>query len=74
MYKHCQCHSEIRRPIRLGIAVWWLHLVHSGSDSDPQTKRRRRILHLEFAPSAELPDGYAWHDFRAALALKARVS
>jgi hypothetical protein len=27
----------------------------------PETRRHRRILHLEFAASAEMPDGYAWH-------------
>ncbi len=40
-------------------------LVHSSAHSDPQTTRRRRILHLEFAPSGELQDGYAWHAFHA---------
>ena len=36
---------------------------HSSGKSHPDTTRHRRVLHLEFAASAELPDGYAWHDF-----------
>jgi hypothetical protein len=40
-------------------------LAHSSGRSDPATRRHRRILHLEFAARAELPDGYAWHDFVA---------
>jgi len=38
-------------------------LVHCSGKSHPDTMRHRRILHLEFAAAAELPDGYAWHDF-----------
>jgi hypothetical protein len=38
-------------------------LAHSSSNSAPGTRRHRRILHLEFAASTELPDGYAWHRF-----------
>ena len=39
-------------------------LVEHGSvPSHPDTRRHRRLLHLEFAASPELPDGYAWHDF-----------
>lgn len=41
-------------------------LAHSSHQSHPGTARHRRILHLEFAASAELPDGYAWHTFLAA--------
>jgi len=40
-------------------------LAHSSGRSHPETKRHRRILHLEFAASADLPDGYNWHEFRA---------
>ncbi len=39
-------------------------LAHCSGRSSPDTQRHRRILHLEFADSAELPDGYAWYDFR----------
>jgi hypothetical protein len=35
---------------------------HCSGKSSPNTPRHRRILHLEFAASAELPDGYAWND------------
>jgi hypothetical protein len=38
-------------------------LAHNSGNSHPQTKRHRRILHLEFAGRRELADGYAWHDF-----------
>jgi ectoine hydroxylase-related dioxygenase (phytanoyl-CoA dioxygenase family) len=36
---------------------------HCSNRSHPDTKRHRRILHLEFAGTEVLPDGYAWHDF-----------
>ena len=39
-------------------------LAHGSGRSHPETHRHRRILHLEFAASAELPDGYNWYDFR----------
>jgi hypothetical protein len=38
-------------------------LAHSSQSSRAGTTRHRRILHLEFAASPELPDGYVWHDF-----------
>ncbi len=38
-------------------------VAHASGRSHPGTDRHRRILHLEFAGSPELPDGYAWHDF-----------
>ena len=40
-------------------------LAHSSICSLPECERHRRILHLEFASSPVLPDGYAWHDFIA---------
>ncbi|HEX3313665.1 MAG TPA: phytanoyl-CoA dioxygenase family protein [Gemmataceae bacterium] len=40
-------------------------LAHSSGNSRPETRRHRRILHLEFAAEERLPDGYAWHDFIA---------
>ena len=42
-------------------------LAHCSGRSHPDTRRHRRILHLEFAASEHLPDGYAWHDFRPGL-------
>jgi hypothetical protein len=38
-------------------------VAHSSGRSSPDTARHRRILHLEFAASPWLPDGYAWHTF-----------
>ncbi len=39
-------------------------LAHGSGHADVGTRRHRRILHLEFAGSRELPDGYSWYDFR----------
>lgn len=38
-------------------------LSHASGESAPKTKLHRRILHLEFASSRGLPDGYQWHRF-----------
>ncbi len=38
-------------------------LSHSSGDSSPGTNRHRRILHLEFAASELLADGYEWQQF-----------
>ncbi|QDU97159.1 phytanoyl-CoA dioxygenase family protein [Lignipirellula cremea] len=38
-------------------------LSHCSGSSLPGVDRRRRILHFEFAPSPDLPDGFVWHDF-----------
>jgi hypothetical protein len=38
-------------------------VAHASGKSYPGTPRHRRLLHLEFAASADLPDGYHWHDF-----------
>lgn len=38
-------------------------LAHCSGKSHPDTIRHRRILHLEFAASADLPDHYHWHHF-----------
>ncbi len=38
-------------------------ISHASGSSVPNTQRHRRILHLEFAASETLPDGYQWHDF-----------
>jgi ectoine hydroxylase-related dioxygenase (phytanoyl-CoA dioxygenase family) len=39
-------------------------LSHASNHSAAGTERHRRILHLEFAASRELADGYQWFDFR----------
>ena len=41
-------------------------LAHASNRSHPETTQHRRILHLEFAADATLPDGYAWRTFRPA--------
>ena len=38
-------------------------LTHSSSSPKEGTNMHRRVVHLEFASSAELPDGYEWHSF-----------
>jgi hypothetical protein len=38
-------------------------LAHCSGKSVAGTASHRRVLHLEFATSPDLPDGYAWHDF-----------
>lgn len=38
-------------------------LMHCSNRSLDGTTRRRRVLHLEFASSPDLPDGYHWHTF-----------
>jgi ectoine hydroxylase-related dioxygenase (phytanoyl-CoA dioxygenase family) len=38
-------------------------LAHCSGAS--RASSHRRVIHLEFAGSRELPDGYAWHDFIA---------
>ncbi len=39
-------------------------LLHSSSVSQEGTGLHRRVIHLEFASFAVLPDGYEWHSFR----------
>lgn len=38
-------------------------VAHCSTASYPGTRLHRRVLHLEFAGSPRLPDGYAWHTF-----------
>jgi hypothetical protein len=38
-------------------------LAHCSGHSTAGTTRHRRILHFEFSPVRELPDGYEWHTF-----------
>jgi hypothetical protein len=40
-------------------------VAHNSLGGQPGNQSHRRILHLEFASSRELPDGYEWHDFVA---------
>jgi hypothetical protein len=42
-------------------------VAHCSIRSIDGTDRHRRILHLEFAASPTLPDGFDWHDFVGAL-------
>ena len=42
-------------------------ITHASGSSSPNTLQHRRILHLEFAASETLPDGYQWHNFVAPL-------
>ncbi len=38
-------------------------LVHCSGRSRPGTLQHRRVLHLEFSGTPELPGGHAWHTF-----------
>jgi Phytanoyl-CoA dioxygenase (PhyH) len=38
-------------------------LSHCSGHSNDSTMRHRRVLHLEFSPIRELPDGFEWHTF-----------
>ena len=38
-------------------------LIHGSRKSAEGCERHRRVVHLEFAPEAELPAGYRWHRF-----------
>jgi hypothetical protein len=49
-------------------------LAHASNRSCPGTERHRRILHLEFAASPDLPDDYAWHMFLAGWSVTASVA
>jgi hypothetical protein len=40
-------------------------LTHCSRATSPTTTRHRRILHLEFADSADLPNGLEWYSFDA---------
>src|SRR5262249_41243576 len=40
-------------------------LAHCSGRSHPHVARHRRIIHLEFAASPDLADGYGWHTFCA---------
>jgi hypothetical protein len=38
-------------------------VAHCSAASHPDTRMHRRVLHLEFAASPKLPDGFDWHDY-----------
>ncbi|HEY2909128.1 MAG TPA: phytanoyl-CoA dioxygenase family protein [Gemmataceae bacterium] len=62
--------DEVRSPsvIRCGAGDALLMrplLTHASSHCEAGCGRHRRIVHLECAPSPELPDGYEWRDFVA---------
>jgi hypothetical protein len=38
-------------------------LAHASGKSHPETREHRRVLHLEFAATPQLPDGYEWYTF-----------
>jgi hypothetical protein len=38
-------------------------LVHASGHRTAATSLHRRVIHLECAPSADLSDGFEWHDF-----------
>jgi Phytanoyl-CoA dioxygenase (PhyH) len=40
-------------------------VAHCSGKSHPNTTKHRRVLHLEFAASGQLPDGYEWHTFES---------
>ena len=40
-------------------------LSHGSKAASPTTKDHRRVVHLEIAPTRELPGQYQWHDFVA---------
>ena len=42
-------------------------ISHASGSSYPGTTRHRRILHLEFAATRKLPDGFEWHDYIEAM-------
>ena len=56
--------SEVRITCGRGDVLLMRPLVsHCSGHSHALTTRHRRILHLEFSPVRELPDGYEWHSF-----------
>jgi ectoine hydroxylase-related dioxygenase (phytanoyl-CoA dioxygenase family) len=64
--KVCSLDESKRRPAlaRRGDILLIRPLVeHNSLPSKPGCHSHRRILHLEFAGSLELADGYEWHDF-----------
>jgi ectoine hydroxylase-related dioxygenase (phytanoyl-CoA dioxygenase family) len=48
---------------RGGVLLMRPLLAHCSGHSAADTRRHRRILHLEFSGVRELPDGYEWHTY-----------
>jgi hypothetical protein len=40
-------------------------LIHTSSQSKPGTTLHRRVIHLELAPTPDLPDNYEWHAYHS---------
>jgi ectoine hydroxylase-related dioxygenase (phytanoyl-CoA dioxygenase family) len=38
-------------------------ITHASGSSLEGTRRHRRVLHLEFSSTENLPDSYQWHDY-----------
>lgn len=65
---HIVEHESTRQPIELNadagdVLAMRPLLSHSSEGSREGTTMHRRVIHLEFAPHAELPDGFEWHSF-----------
>jgi hypothetical protein len=59
---------DVERPLTLHVNRGDVLLVrplvaHCSAASQAETRLHRRVLHLEFAATPELPDGYCWHDY-----------
>ncbi len=51
---HCQAGDVLlMRPL----------LLHASGHASVDSTEHRRVVHLEFAPNRNLPDGYEWHSF-----------
>jgi hypothetical protein len=56
--------NEVRITCGRGDVLLMRPLVsHCSGHAQAETTRHRRILHLEFSPVRDLPDGYEWHTF-----------
>jgi phytanoyl-CoA dioxygenase PhyH len=67
--KVCHMEESKRRPVLAGpgdVLLIRPLVEHNSLPSKPDSQNHRRILHLEFAASPDLPDGYEWHDFMPA--------
>lgn len=65
---HCREGHELQPPVELHAEIGDVLamrplLSHSSAMSRPGTTLHRRVIHIETAASAELPDGYEWHSF-----------
>lgn len=49
-------------------------VTHCSGKSRADTRRHRRIVHLEFASLAPLPDGFQWYEFNQLLAESTRFT